>query len=141
MGNPTDTNYLHCIVRGKNTRNKKIVLTHRFVWECYNGIIPDGLVVDHINDDSIDNRLCNLQLLTPQENSIRAGKNGTKKSPPRPVVAINLTTRERHYFPSMTLAGRELSISPPIVQSICEEKRRSTRSNYDDYRYRFEYLD
>ena len=38
---------------------------HRFVWECYNGIIPDGKVINHINNDKEDNRLCNLQLMTP----------------------------------------------------------------------------
>ena len=64
-----------CWARAKNTRKEKTVLSHRFVWECYNGIIPDGLVIDHINDDKIDNRLSNLQLLTTKENNIKAGKN------------------------------------------------------------------
>ena len=75
LGSPLISNYLVCWVRAKNTRKGKTVLSHRFVWECYNGIIPDGLVIDHINDDKIDNRLSNLQLLTTKENNIKAGKN------------------------------------------------------------------
>ena len=48
---------------------------HRFVWECFNGIIPDGKVIDHINNDKEDNRLCNLQLITPQQNCKKSAKN------------------------------------------------------------------
>ena len=120
---------------------QKKVQVHRFVYECYHGIIPDGLVTDHINDDRIDNRLYNLQLLTQQENCIKGVKFRGNQSPPRPVVAINLTTGERHYFPSMYRASKELGFVSKIVQDICEKRRQSTRSKFDDYWYRFEYLD
>ena len=133
--------YLQCNVRAKNVRNWKRARMHRFVWECYHGIIPDGLVIDDVNDDRIDNRLCSLQLLTTKENCIKAGKNRVTRSPPREVVAINLTTNERHYFPSMSSAGRELGFVPKLVQEICEKRRQSTQSKFDDYWYRFEYLD
>ena len=33
----------------------------------FNGLIPDGKVIDHINDDKEDNRLCNLQIVTHQQ--------------------------------------------------------------------------
>ena len=41
---------------------------HRAVYAWYHGSIQDGLVVDHINNDKQDNRLENLQLLTPKQN-------------------------------------------------------------------------
>lgn len=40
-----------------------------YLWEGYNNQqVPSGMQVDHINNDKTDDRLENLQLLTPQEN-------------------------------------------------------------------------
>lgn len=44
-------------------------LCHRFVYEYFNGPIPEGLEVDHIDGDRLNNRLDNLQLLSPRENA------------------------------------------------------------------------
>lgn len=45
---------------------------HRIVWETFNGTIPEGYEIDHINSVRDDNRLENLQLLTPLENVRKA---------------------------------------------------------------------
>lgn len=51
----------------------------RVVWETFNGEIPDGYEVDHIdNSNRADNRLCNLQLLTHSENIRKTYKQGRK---------------------------------------------------------------
>lgn len=41
---------------------------HRLVWEAFNGPIPEGMQVNHINEDKTDNRLENLNLMTCKEN-------------------------------------------------------------------------
>jgi hypothetical protein len=43
-------------------------LIHRLVYEAFNGTIPDGKQINHINGDKTDNRFENLEIVTAQEN-------------------------------------------------------------------------
>lgn len=58
----------------KNNRQKQINI-HRLIWIMFNGDIPDGLVIDHINGDSLDNRIENLRCCTQRENSMSNKRN------------------------------------------------------------------
>ena len=49
---------------------------HRLVWEWHHGPIPDGLQVNHINLDKSDNRVANLELVTPAGNIRHSYANG-----------------------------------------------------------------
>ena len=73
IGTRNNRDYLNYMVR-KYGGKQKLYRVHRFVWECHNGIIPEGKVIDHINNNREDNRLCNLQLLTQQENCKKSAK-------------------------------------------------------------------
>lgn len=46
----------------------KMKLAHRVVWEAFNGEIPQGMEIDHINTDRGDNRLENLRMVSHKEN-------------------------------------------------------------------------
>lgn len=42
---------------------------HRVVWEAFNGKIPDNMQINHKNGIKDDNRLDNLEVVTPSENT------------------------------------------------------------------------
>lgn len=47
----------------------KLVAAHRLIWKLVNGDIPEGMVIDHINNVRHDNRINNLRLATRTQNS------------------------------------------------------------------------
>lgn len=53
---------------------KKHMHLHRFVYELENGPIPAGLQIDHIDGNKSNNFLCNLRVVTPQQNCFNKTK-------------------------------------------------------------------
>ena len=52
---------------GRNSKRVHLPV-HKIVYESFNGKLSEGLEIDHINSDSKDNRLCNLQAITHEGN-------------------------------------------------------------------------
>lgn len=50
---------------------------HRLIYATCHGSIPEGHHIDHLNGRRHDNRLCNLEAVTPAENAARALERGT----------------------------------------------------------------
>lgn len=82
--------YVLCSVQG----DKRNTLAHRIVYETFNGEIPEGYEIDHINSVRDDNRLCNLQILTRIENLKKRRKS---KSAGRPVQSAFGKKFVEHY--------------------------------------------
>ena len=45
---------------------------HCVVWETYNGPVPDGREIDHIDMDKANNNIANLRVVTHRENLLAA---------------------------------------------------------------------
>lgn len=67
------------VVSIRNGQTKLQCRVHRIIWISQHGIIPDGYCIDHINNNKSDNRISNLQLLTPEQNSHKAHDDGLYK--------------------------------------------------------------
>lgn len=48
--------------------DRRKIYAHRAAWMIVHGDIEPDLVIDHINGDGLDNRLCNLRLVTKTVN-------------------------------------------------------------------------
>ena len=61
----------------------KTFQSHRLTWSAFNGPIPEGLQINHKNGQKRDNRLDNLEVVTPSENTKHAfdhlGRVGVKQ--------------------------------------------------------------
>ena len=80
------TGYLYTnIYWGKKLTERASLRIHRVVYETFIGIIPEGFVVDHINNIKDDNRLENLQLLTPKDNTIKYWETELAKLRKKPI--------------------------------------------------------
>lgn len=55
---------------------------HRLVYETFYGLIPEGFQINHINGNKLDNRLRNLEVVTPSQNLRHAHKTGLKHGIP-----------------------------------------------------------
>lgn len=53
-------------------------MAHRMVWESVHGPIPPGKEINHINGIKSDNRIANLEAVTPSENTKHAYRIGLK---------------------------------------------------------------
>ena len=114
----------------KENGKVKFFKVHRLVYEAFYGEIPNGMQVNHINEIKTDNRLENLNLMTPKENCNygtrleRILKKTTNGKCSNPVFQIDKTNNEViTEFPSLREVERQLGISNSSISKCCLGKR------------------
>ena len=68
------------IVAVRINGKKLMILAHRLIWNLYYGKIPEGMVIDHVDNNSLNNDIKNLQCITQSENIKRAEKTDKQKA-------------------------------------------------------------
>lgn len=106
----------------KNSIPKRC-LVHRLVWEAFNGTIPEGLQVNHISERKSENRLSNLNLMTPKENcNWGTGIERQAKKLSKVVLQFDLNDNFIKEFPSLMQVYRELGFNQGNISKCCKGK-------------------
>ena len=117
---------------------QKYYLKHRFIFECFHGKINNAkLVVDHINNNRTDNRLQNLQLITPSQNQKKENRKG-ECLPAIRVRAVNINTGESFDYDSITKCSKKLDIHNASITRVLNGITKSATSKLDKNKYKFE---
>lgn len=108
--------------------NRKFYLVHRLVWETFNGQIPEGYEINHLDERPVNNALSNLSLVTHRENinygtrNERAGKvlkNGKKS---KQVLQFDLQDNFVKEYLSTHQAERETGFDNSNIAKCCNGK-------------------
>lgn len=101
----------------------KYFRVHRLVWTAFNGPIPPGMQVNHINEEKTDCRLTNLNLMTCKEN-INWGTHNKRMAKTHSKMVEQHTLEGTHICTWFSAIGieRELGYDHGYISNCCNEK-------------------
>lgn len=139
--------YGYLIVSPCKEGKKKSFRVHRLVWEAFYGKIPDGMEIDHIDGNKLNNSVDNLRCVTSKENKnnpitkkklvetiVKLYQNlkwrkkvtdAVKKANSKPVNQYTVDWKFMRTWNSALVAQRELGISQSSISACCLGKRKS----------------
>ena len=82
---------------------------HRLVWKTFVGQIPEGLQVNHKDENKSNNSLKNLEIVTPKQNANYGTRNiRAAQSKSKPIAKIDMVSGEiLKEYPSLSCAMKE----------------------------------
>ena len=109
-----------------NHRKKRF--PHNLVMEAFVGPKPEGMEVNHKDGDKVNNRLDNLEYVTPSENSLHAIRTGLRKAPKgsrcnkaklneEQVYQIKLLLKQGIKCPTI---ARQFNVTAPTIYKIAD---------------------
>lgn len=125
------------------------VRAHRFVYECYHGVIPATIkdensidrtaVIDHIDHNRSNNSISNLHLTTQSQNCKNSDLVGQNDNTAKPIWVFNLETGESFWFQSAYNAGKRLNIERSNIWHVLNGNQKTAVSKDTGHQYYFEY--
>lgn len=123
---------------------KRTTMLHRVIWECVNGEIPEGMQVNHIDENKDNNSISNLNLMTCKENNNWGTRNERAaiariNHPLRSKIVLGLKENKIMYlFPSTAEAERRQIFKGRGI-SRCARGERKVYNGYQ-WKYLDDYL-
>lgn len=107
--------------------NYKRYYVHRLVWAYFNGAIPEGMSIDHINHNPSDNRIENLRLVTHRENhrNQRVRKNNTSG-----YTGVTYSGNRNKWIARITVNGRTIRLGRFATPKLAYEARLKANIDY-----------
>ena len=104
------------------------VKVHHLVAEAFIGPRPEGLTIDHIDNNKLNNHYSNLEYVTLQENLHRAYVNGSKDNVCIGVIGTDIKSGVMKEYKSISDAALDVSGNRKYASSItlCLSGKRTT---------------
>ena len=95
---------------------------HRLVYEAFHGKRPEGMEINHIDEDKSNNSLENLNLMTHKEN-VNWGTAIERRA--KPIIQYSLNGKKLAEFDSLSDASNQLNIKIGNISSTLNGKRKT----------------
>lgn len=115
---PRDTHGYKCVHISNSDKKCRNHYVHRLVWEAFVGPIPEGLQINHKDENKSNNSLENLELMTSKQNNNYGTKNiRGALARMKPIAQIDIATSEiLKKYPSLRCARKEYGHS--VAQAV-----------------------
>jgi hypothetical protein len=124
------TGYQRVTLYKNKKQHKKLV--HRIVFESFCNIIPNSMVINHIDGDKLNNHISNLEMVTHSQNQRHALSTGLKKIThygeahhfsrfSQGEISIVISLNKKHRIPQYFLATL-FNVSQSAISSIVTKK-------------------
>lgn len=127
----TDLTYEYVGFYNYITHKPTLMSYHAFLYAWFKGTVPAGAEVDHIDGDTLNNNLDNLQLLTKEENIRKRSGNRNQLGGAKPIYCKELD----RVFTGMYEAAKELDITYHYIKTTLNG------NNPKKAKYHFSYVE
>lgn len=109
--------------------DNKYHYNHRIIWEMHHGKIPDGMQIDHINHNRLDNRIDNLRIVSHIDNGRNRSINLNNSSK---ITGVHWDSRNNKWQARISVDGKRISLGhfSSLFDASCARKSAEIVFNY-----------